>query len=103
MVVVAAPALADSPRGEASKTRRIGVYDNYFSPANAVVSRNTKVKWVWRKTYNWHDVTVRSGPTFFKSKRKKRGSYTKKMTKSGVYQIYCTVHPTYHRMKLTVR
>lgn len=102
MIAVAAPAGAQSQQGEAAKTRTIGVYDNYYSPDNVTVKRGTKVKWVWKNTYNWHNVKVRSGPTYFKSKKKKTGSFTKKLSKAGVYQIYCTVHPTYHKMQITV-
>jgi len=76
-------------------TRTIKVGDDYFvrdgSSPTVTVTRNTRVKWLWRGD-SPHNVTVSRGPVKFKSKTMTEGSYTKAVTRSGTYSIYCTIH-----------
>jgi plastocyanin len=55
------------------------------------VSRNTRVKWLWRGNA-LHNVTVLRGPVKFHSISMQTGSYSKRMTRAGTYKIYCTIH-----------
>jgi len=55
------------------------------------VSRNTRVKWLWRGEAP-HNVNVSRGPVKFKSKTMTEGSYSRLMTRAGTYRIYCTIH-----------
>jgi plastocyanin len=84
---VAVPALA------ATKSVKVG--DNYFVKGSGVptvtVKRNDTVKWNFAGERP-HNVVVKSGPAKFRSKTKESGSYSKKLTKKGLYTIICEVH-----------
>ena len=76
-------------------TRSIKVGDNYFvregSSPTISVSKSTRVKWLWRGDAP-HNVKVSRGPVKFSSRTMTSGSYTKAMTRTGTYKIYCSVH-----------
>ncbi len=95
--VFAIPALA------ATKSVKVG--DNYFVRDSGVptvtVKKNDTVKWRFVGD-SPHNVTVTSGPVKFKSKTMSSGSYSKKVTRAGLYRIVCTVHKG-QRMNLRVR
>ena len=97
--VVAVPALA------ATKSVKVG--DNYFVRSSGVptvtVKKGDTVKWNFQGK-NPHNVDVKSGPVKFKSKTMKSGSYSKKMTRAGLYTIYCEIHgQSDQSMKLRVK
>jgi plastocyanin len=75
--------------------RNVKVGDNYFvrdgAARTVTVSRNTRVKWLWRGDAP-HNVTVRRGPVRFHSKTMRTGSYSKLMRRAGTYRIVCTIH-----------
>jgi plastocyanin len=91
----------------ASSARDVKVGDNYFVRASGVptvtVSKGTTVRWVWRGR-SLHNVKAVRGPVTFGSSSMTRGTYSKKMRKSGTYTIICTVHsPADQKMKLVVK
>jgi plastocyanin len=49
------------------------------------------VKFVWAGK-NVHNVFVFSGPTSFHSPTQTKGSYRKRLTRKGTYQLGCTIH-----------
>jgi plastocyanin len=93
----AAPAL--------SKRKAIEVDDNYFvhrgAARSVTVERSDTVVWEWEGS-NPHNVTVKRGPVRFHSRTKSSGTYRKKLTKRGTYEIVCTVHAPRMRMTLKV-
>jgi plastocyanin len=91
-------------RDGAAAARTVKVKDNFYSPKSLRVSRGTTVKWVWASTStaNRHNVAVRSGPEKFRSSKKRGGSFSRRMGKSGTYKIYCTIHPSEMKMTLKV-
>jgi plastocyanin len=92
--VVAVPALA------AVKTVKVG--DNYFRPKTLTVKRGTTVRWVWGGKAP-HNVTVTRGPVKFHSATKRKGAYSKRLTRKGTYSIVCTIHQALgQRMTLKV-
>ncbi|MBJ7330236.1 MAG: hypothetical protein JHC95_10085 [Solirubrobacteraceae bacterium] len=96
---IAVPALA--------ATKSINVGDNYFVRSSGVptvtVSKGTTVKWKFVGD-SPHNVTVTGGPARFSSPTKDSGSYTKKVTKKGLYTIVCTIHGASDQsMKLRVK
>jgi plastocyanin len=97
MRTVAIPALA------ATKSVKVG--DNYFVRDSGVptvtVKKNDTVKWNFAGDKP-HNVTVTKGPAKFKSTTKSSGSYSKKVTKAGLYTIVCTIHDG-QSMKLRVK
>jgi plastocyanin len=96
---VSVPALA------ATRTVRIG--DNWFLRERGVptlaVRRGDTVRWRWIGR-SIHNVTVLRGPVHFRSATKKRGTFTRRLTRVGTYRIICTVHgPRDQSMVLEVR
>lgn len=94
---LAVPALA------ATKSVKIG--DDFFVRDSGVptvnVKKNDTVKWNFTGK-SPHNVTVTKGPAKFKSKTMSSGSYSKKVTKAGLYTIICTIHDG-QSMKLRVK
>ncbi len=90
---------AGSTTGPATATVHLG--DNFFQPDHLTVSAGTKVTFTWTGS-NTHNVTVVSGPQRFRSTDQASGSYSRVMTKTGVYHIVCTFHPGMN-LTLTVR
>jgi plastocyanin len=84
---VAVPALA------ATKSVKVG--DNYYVKTAGVptvtVKKGDTVKWNFAGKKP-HNVKVKSGPVKFSSKTMDDGSYSKKMTRAGLYTIFCSVH-----------
>jgi plastocyanin len=96
VVVAVATAFAALATPAATETlRNVKIGDNYFVRDGSVptvsVSRNTRVKWLWRGD-SPHNVTVTRGPVKFHSKTMRTGSYSKLMTRGGTYKIICTIH-----------
>jgi len=91
-VVAVAAALA-VPALASTKTIKVG--DDYFvragRPPVVTVSKGTTVKWVWRGKII-HNVVAKSGPQRFRSKTQVTGSFSKKFTKGGTYNIVCEIH-----------
>jgi plastocyanin len=87
-LVAAVPALA--------ATKKIKIGDNYFvkkgTQPKITVKRGTTVRWSWPNTGVPHNVAVTSGPVTFRSPTKTKGTYSKKVTRKGTYQISCTIH-----------
>jgi plastocyanin len=82
---VAVPALAAS-------SAKVSIYDSLFLPNKLTVKQGTKVTWKWQATsYLPHNVTVTSGPVKFHSPTQDHGSFSKVMTKPGIYKISSTV------------
>lgn len=84
---VAVPAVA--------ATRSVKVGDNYYVrdgvKPTVNVKRNDVVVWrfVGRSA---HTVTVKKGPQRFSSPARTSGSFKRRLTKAGTYQIYCQIH-----------
>jgi plastocyanin len=81
---------------------KVKLKDDRFAPTSVTVAKGTTVKWVWRGKHK-HDVAVASGPSFFRSERKRSGSFKKRMKARGTYQLVCTVHSPDMAMTLVVR
>jgi plastocyanin len=92
--IMAIPALA--------ATKSVSVKDNVFGPKTLTVKRGTTVKFVWRGK-NLHNVIVSRGPVRFRSTTKKKGSYSKRVTRRGTYRLICSVHQPSMKMTLRVR
>jgi len=48
-----------------------------------------------------HNVKVTKGPVKFGSKTQVKGTFAKKLTKKGTYNIVCTIHAP--NMKMTIK
>ena len=88
-------------------TKSVKVGDDYYVRSKGVptvtVSKGTTVKWNFRGS-NPHSVTVSKGPKKFDSGVKTSGSYKRKLSRTGTYTIYCTVHgASDQKMKLVVK
>jgi plastocyanin len=96
-----------SPSAKA-KTEKVKVLDDFYKPDNVKIKKNNKVKWKWGQVFNNHNVTLKKGPNGVKKSKFRSQTtgaegftFTKKFTKAGKYNFYCTVHPDI--MKMTVK
>ena len=80
-------------------TTSIRLVDNKFRPAKLTVARGTTLHFVWAGR-NLHNVYVFSGPQMFHSGTKRTGTYRRRVTRKGTYQLGCTLHAG---MTLTLR
>ncbi len=85
----------------ASSPKPVKVGDDFFGVKKLTVQRGANVKWNWTGSLR-HNVTVRSGPSKFKSRTQVSGSFSHVFTKRGTYTLYCTVH-TFMKMTVVVR
>lgn len=105
IAVVAAFAAVPTVSALASSApKKVTVGNNFFSNKNMTVTRGTKVTWVWRSFGLAHNVTVKSGPAKFHSRRlQANGSFSHVFTKKGTYHLICTLHPTQMKETIVVR
>jgi plastocyanin len=86
-------------------TKKVGVYNDYYSPNSANVAKGGKVKWTWFG--DDHNVTLDKAPrgvkkNDFRSPTAGAGfTFTRKFTKTGTYHFHCVVHPL--DMQMTVK
>ena len=99
MAAVAIAALAAAPSLAAQ--RGVDVKDDFFKPASLTIKKDTKVVWTWRGQGR-HNVVVAQGPSTFRSKIKREGTYGHTFKRKGTWQITCTVHPGMN-MKIVVK
>ena len=83
--------IADVPVAHPAATTTIQLVDNKFKPRRKTVRRGTSLHFVW-KGRNEHNVFVFSGPTNFHSRTQITGTYRKRLTRKGTYQLGCTIH-----------
>ena len=119
LVALAMPATGAASKHQRAKTAKVKVVDDFFSPDNLKVKKDTKVSFKWDKfNLNTHNVTMKKGPKGVKKTKKPcaKGKITKcnksasgsiginfapTFNKKGTYDFVCTIHPTV--MKLTVK
>ena len=96
-----------SGAGEPQK-RTVKVEDNFFGPTKLTVNKGSTITFQWPETSDTHDVLLKKGPpgarTF--SSPEIAGSsfrYRTKLSRSGRYQVTCTLHETEMNMTITVR
>ena len=82
-------------------TKSVAVKDDFFSPKSMSVKKGTTVVWKFQGK-SPHNVSVTSGPAAFRSGNQTKGTYKRKLTKKGTYNILCTIHPGMTQ-KITVK
>jgi plastocyanin len=104
ILAAAVAVLATAPAAAATRTVRVD--DNYFVRSGAAptvkVAKGTVVEWRWRGSRR-HNVVVDRGPVTFRSKKKRTGSFERKMRYRGTYRIICEIHEPSMRMRLEVQ
>ena len=86
MILAPAPPVAHQ-----AATTTIRLVDNKFRPSHKDLRRGTTVRFVWAGK-NPHNVFVFDGPRSFHSKTQTTGTYSKRLTRKGVYHLGCTIH-----------
>jgi len=109
--VTLAPAAAGAGAAGKKKpkpvTKKVGIFDNYYTPTRMTVRAGTTIKWVWPSTTgDTHDVNLDKGPKGVKKFHSEIAAsgytYTKKLTVPGKYHIICSLHDDM-TMDITVR
>ena len=83
-------------------TKTISVGDDVFSPKSVSIAKGTTVRWVWRGRHR-HNVTVVAGPAKFSSPTQRKGSYSRRLSRTGTYRIICTIHGAKQSLSIRVR
>jgi plastocyanin len=99
IAAVAVAGLAAAPSLAAE--RGVDVKDDFFKPKSVTILKGTRVKWTWRGEGR-HNVVVAQGPSEFRSKIKREGTYGHTFKKTGTWQMVCTVHSGMN-MKVVVK
>src|SRR5947209_11409592 len=91
-----------SALGSTGKSKTIKVEDDFFSATKVTVSKGTLVTWRWAGTDD-HNVT--DSKHRFKSQTQSGDgkSFRYRFRKAGTYTVYCTLHPTVMRTRVTVK
>jgi plastocyanin len=92
--LVAAGAALLAPAADAGHMKQVAVASNFYAPFKVTVKQGERVRFKWQGgSFEFHDVNVRKGPTKFSSPLQAAGSWTtKKLVKSGKYQLFCSQH-----------
>jgi plastocyanin len=99
VAAIAVAALAAAPSLAAQ--RGVAVKDDFFKPKSLTIVKGTKVVWTWRGEGR-HNVVVAQGPSEFRSKIKREGTYAHTFKRKGTWQLTCTVHAGMN-MKVVVK
>ena len=75
----------------ASSSHTVGVRDDHFTPKTLTISKGTKVTWKWLGVLR-HNVTVKRGPSKFRSKTQVKGMFSHVFSRAGTYHLVCTIH-----------
>jgi plastocyanin len=108
VALAAAPAVAVPPQAtRAPQKKKIEVVDNFYNPKKLTVNLRSRINWVWTdESADVHDVKLISGPKGFKKFQTEPGSagftYSKTLTKPGVYKFLCTLHEE-DNMRMTIK
>ena len=102
LIIAAVATLAVAAPAGAGQVAKVDLGTSYYAPAKLTVTRGDKVRFVWRPSFDLHDVNVKSGPQRFKSPLQASGSWSRKFSKPGRYVLYCSQHSDMG-MTLTVR
>lgn len=98
----------ERPPGPTRKIARPGkvtidVRGESLSPTNLSVPAGTTLRWRFADTTR-HDVTVADGPFGFSSQPLNRGlSYSRRLSRPGVYKLFCSLHPVAMTQRVVVR
>jgi plastocyanin len=100
--VIAVPAV--SALASPAPTKKVNVVDFAFKPKTISVNNGTKVTWAWTAGSGIkHDVSVKSGPVKFHSKKQSKGTFSFTFKKKGTYHLICTIHPTLMKETIVVK
>ncbi len=102
VAAAALPAQADDP-----VRKVVRIYDNFYSPSEIKVGRDTVVVWKWpNDTGDVHDVKLKEKPKgakrFWSDPASVGYKFKRKLTVPGKYHIICTLHEEME-MDITVR
>ena len=82
---------------------QIGVHNFRFGVPNLSVPVGARVLWRFDDDVS-HNVTVANGPAGFSSYNLHRGgSFSRRLTRPGVYRFYCSLHPVQMTASIAVR
>jgi plastocyanin len=105
-VLIGAVLLSTAPGVDGATKKTVTLGDNYYTPKQLTVARNTTVTWRWpsfEEAGDVHDVKLKSGPkgakTFHSEGAATDYEFKRKLSVAGTYKIVCTLH---EEMKMTI-
>jgi hypothetical protein len=94
--------LVRRPAGPLARVLSSWVGDFAYSAQRVALRRGTTFRWRFAGPSR-HDVTLANGPVGFSSPSRSTGVFSYRFTKPGVYQLFCSLHPTRMTQVVTVR
>jgi plastocyanin len=94
--------LFKQPAGPWERVLASWVGDFSYSAQRVVVRRGSTFRWRFAGP-SLHDVTLANGPVGFSSPAVVNGSFSFRLTRPGVYRLFCSLHPTTMTQIVTVR
>ena len=122
---LALPAVSGADKPVFKKTSKVEVADDFYSPTNLNIKRNSKVDFKWNASNtNSHNVVLKKGPKGVKKGCPTKGKdaysdlisicnksgtgatgikFKKKFDVTGTYDFICTIHPTGMQLEIKVK
>ena len=94
--------LLREPRGRVARVRETWVADHRFGHERVALRRNTLFRWRFVGPAR-HDATLANGPEGLASPSVARGVFTFRFRRPGIYNLYCSLHPTRMTQRVIVR
>ena len=95
--------LLRQPRGALARNiRSTWVSDYRFGHQRVSLRRGRVFRWRFIGAER-HDVTLANGPEGFSSPSVRRGTFAFRFRRKGVYNLYCSLHPTQMTQRVIVR
>ncbi len=79
-----------TPPGGTVSTNQVSIGNDFYSPANIMVSTGTSVTWTWNSSGVSHTVTFDDGAQG--SGVKSSGTFSRTFTVAGTYTYFCQIH-----------
>jgi plastocyanin len=96
-------ALPRAPRGTLVRdVRSSWVGDYRYQHERVSIRRGTRFTWRFVGTV-FHDVTLVRGPEGFSAPWSLSGSFSKRFTRAGTYDLFCSLHPARMTQRIVVR
>ena len=94
--------LLRSPVGKFARVKQTAVSDFSFRNQRVELKAGSSFRWRFLGTER-HDVTLANGPEGLASASVREGSFAFRFRRKGVYNLYCSLHPTLMTQRVVVR
>jgi plastocyanin len=94
--------LPRQPTGPLARATSSRVSDFSFERPRVELRAGQRFTWSFEGTVQ-HDVTLVSGPVGFSAPWTLSGTFSRRFTKPGIYNLFCSLHPAQMSQQIVVR